>query len=396
MPVPSRPSRSFPDRLLWGTTPSSPVVDEAEHLKRWRRRTWQLHRAVLFSHLYALLLFAGHAWAGLAPWPAVVGYGLWLGGGMGFITWAYASGWCHTRRDPGMFLMHQLISIAGVLGLLAAAPQVAFQAFVMLIAFSTDGFLARSRKTFLLTWVAAVLAAAFIIWWQGAQMRMTTDSPLGQALAIGVVLGAVARCSVLVTFFRSMQYRLGVTNEKLALALAQIEALVRQDEVTGLANRRGVMERLHHCCAVAKRSGSPLCVALLDIDHFKQINDSFGHDGGDRVLRAFGVLLAPRLRAGDAVGRYGGEEFLLVLPDTRLEQAGELLERLRQHIARSDWAVTAGVDAQVTATFGAAQYRPGESAEATIARADAAMYSGKAAGRNRVVLDGADGLPCRH
>ena len=130
-----------------------------------------------------------------------------------------------------------------------------------------------------------------------------------------------------------------------------------------------------------------LCVALLDIDHFKRINDSFGHEGGDRVLRAFGALLKSQLRSTDGVGRYGGEEFLLVLPDTGLAQAGELLERLRLRIAEAPWTHTLGDGARVTCTLGAAQYRTGESVEATIARADAALYRGKAQGRNCTVLE---------
>jgi diguanylate cyclase (GGDEF)-like protein len=294
-----------------------------------------------------------------------------------------------------MFLTHQLVSIIGVLGLVTAVPALAFQAMVMLIAFSADGFLARSRTSFWLTWIGTLIAAAAIIGWRGTQMRMTTDSPAGQLLAIGVVLGSVVRCSVQATFFRSMQYRLGVANDKLATALAQIEALLRHDELTGVSNRRGVMERLHEVRNAAQHNGSALCVALLDIDHFKQINDSFGHEGGDRVLRAFGTLLRSQLRAGDGIGRYGGEEFLMVLPDTGLEQAGELLERLRERIAQAPWEQTLGRGAEVTCTLGAAQYRAGESVEATIARADAALYRGKAAGRNRTLLEPAsEGQVC--
>ena len=387
MPVLSSISRNFPDRLLWGPKPASPLVDEALHLERWKRRTWQLHISVLVSHVYALLLFLGHAWAGYAPWAVVLGYGLWVAAGMGFITWAYASDWCHRLRDPGMFLTHQLVSIIGVLCMVMAAPALAFQSMVMLIAFSADGFLARSRTSFWLTWIGTLIAVAAIILWRGPLMRMTTDTAAGQLLAFGVVLGAVVRCSVQATFFRSMQYRLGIANDKLATALAQIEALLRHDDLTGVSNRRGVIERLHEVRTAAHDRGTVLCVALLDIDHFKRINDSFGHEGGDRVLRAFGTLLKSQLRSADGVGRYGGEEFLLVLPDTDLAQAGELLERLRLRIAEAPWTQTLGEGARVTCTLGAAQYRTGESVEATIARADAALYRGKAQGRNCTVLE---------
>ncbi len=257
----------------------------------------------------------------------------------------------------------------------------------MLLVFSTDGFLARRRTSFWVTWGCTLIAVAVIILWLGPQMRMTTDTWAGELLAIGVMFGAIARCSILVTYFRGMQYRLSASNEKLAAALAQIEELVRNDDLTGVANRRGVMERLQQCIEVAQRDGSPLCVALLDIDYFKQVNDRYGHDGGDRVLRAFGQLLSSQLRAIDCVGRYGGEEFLLVLSGTNLREAGVLLERIRNHTESLPWSQIIHQDFHVTCTLGVAQYRPGEAVETLISRADAAMYRGKETGRNRVVLD---------
>lgn len=372
-------------RLLWGPEAAA----DTEHAARWRRRTWQLHGSVLLSHLYALLLFAGHCWAGYAPWDALAWYALWIAAGMGFITWAYASGWSQTRRDPGLFLLHQLVAISGTLGLWMAAPQVVFQAMVMLLTFSADGFLARRRTSFWMTWSGTLVAVAAIIYLQGPQMRMTTDTPVGQLLAVAVMVGGVFRCSLLVTYFRGMQYRLRRAHDQLSKALAQIETLARSDELTGVANRRGVMERLHQAQQAAQRQGTSLCVALLDIDHFKQINDRYGHDGGDRVLRTFGQLLAAQVRATDCAGRYGGEEFLLVLPDTTPEQALVLLERIRQHTVAQPWAQLVQAGLGVSCTVGLSAYRPGEPAEAVISRADAAMYAGKAAGRNRVVWEGA-------
>ncbi|MDD2713410.1 MAG: GGDEF domain-containing protein [Simplicispira sp.] len=373
------PLRDATPSPLWAPTPPSVHNDSGAHRQRWQRRTWQLHQSVLYSHLYAFLLLVGYSWAGYAPAPVVSWYGAWIVLGMGFITWAYASGWSHTRRDPGLFVVHQGVSILGVLGLLVAAPHVAFQALVMLIAFSADGFLARSRTSFAVTWVLTLVAAGSAIVWAGPHMRMPTTTLAGQLLTVGVVLGAVARCIALVTFFRGMQYRL-------YKALAQIENLVRCDDLTGIANRRGVMEAVQRHQAQATRSGQPLSVALLDVDYFKRINDVHGHDSGDRVLRTLGALLARQTREGDSVGRYGGEEFLLAMPGTPLVQAHEVLERLRECIQSTAWADIFVGASGVTVTIGAAACQPGEPVESAIRRADAALYEGKAAGRNRVVL----------
>lgn len=368
-----------PARPLWAPTPPCAHTDGAAHRLRWQRRTWQLHKSVLLSHLYAFLLVLGYSLAGYAPWPVVAWYGAWVAAGMGFITWAYASGWCHTRRDPGLFVVHQGVSILGALGLLVAAPQLAFQALVMLIAFSADGFLARSRTSFAVTWGLTLAAAGCAIVWIGPQMRMPTATLAGQLLTVGVLLGVVARCIGVVIFFRGMQYRLGE-------ALAQIENLVRRDDLTGIANRRGVVEALQRHQAQAERSGQALCVALLDVDHFKRINDHHGHDSGDRVLRTLGAVLAGHTREVDSVGRYGGEEFLLAMPGTTAAQAREVLERLRVRIASTAWAEIVPGATGVTVTIGAAACQPGEPVESAIRRADAALYEGKAAGRNRVVV----------
>lgn len=371
---------------LWGPKSSSPLADETQHFERWRKRTWQLHASVLVSHLYAFMLFLGHCWAGYVPLPTVLLYGFWIGAGMLFITWAYASGWSQTRSDPALFFWHQLIAVTGVLGLIVAAPQVAFQALVMLLVFSTDGFLAPRRTSFWLTWSCALIAIALAVYWVGPQMHMTTDTLIGQFLIVAVMLGAVVRCSVMVTYFRSMQYRLSASNEKLAAALKQIETLARNDDLTGLANRRGVMERLQQCIHSAQRRDAPFCIALLDIDFFKQVNDRLGHDVGDKVLKAFGQVLASQTRVTDCAGRYGGEEFLLVLCDTQLSQAVVLFERIRQCTESHPWSQLVNQELNVTCTLGATQYLKGETAEVLISRADVALYQGKALGRNRLVI----------
>lgn len=170
-------------------------------------------------------------------------------------------------------------------------------------------------------------------------------------------------------------------NRELAQANAAITQLTRTDPLTGLANRRFLMETLTTAISLAQRHNTPLSVVLADLDYFKGINDTYGHDVGDAVLQHFAQLLQETTRVEDLVARWGGEEFVIVLPHTTTTGAGHLANRLRQKLAT---AHIPGLDRQVTASFGISQLRPGEDAQILFKRADQALYQAKADGRNRV------------
>jgi diguanylate cyclase (GGDEF)-like protein len=136
--------------------------------------------------------------------------------------------------------------------------------------------------------------------------------------------------------------------------------------------------------AAAQRHGQSFCVALIDLDRFKAINDRFGHLIGDRVLQQFAQIALAAMRSTDSMGRYGGEEFLLVLVGTTPELARNLIERIRVQLVDFDWGTIAHGLA-VHASAGLAGYRPGDSITSLTARADRALYEAKNSGRNRVV-----------
>jgi diguanylate cyclase (GGDEF)-like protein len=166
--------------------------------------------------------------------------------------------------------------------------------------------------------------------------------------------------------------------------LALAEARAATDSLTGLPNRRAVQEALKRMIAQAGRTLAPMAVLLLDLDHFKQINDTYGHDRGDAVLAAVGEVLASALRTSDFVGRNGGEEFVALLPDTGVEGAMEAAEKLRTAIGR---LTLPGIDRPVTASVGAAVYpHTAADAESLLRLADRALYAAKASGRNRSEL----------
>ncbi|MEE4639421.1 MAG: diguanylate cyclase [Wenzhouxiangella sp.] len=168
------------------------------------------------------------------------------------------------------------------------------------------------------------------------------------------------------------------------VAEQRLEFLVQHDELTGLLNRRGISDVARHQFAQAWRSGLPCCFAIADLDHFKRVNDSFGHDVGDHVLEHVAQCLRDSVRAGDWVGRWGGEEFLLVLPQTPLEEGREALERVRQAVEASTLDA-AGRSLPMTISIGVAVAEAKDAEpDAVIARADARLYRAKREGRNQV------------
>jgi diguanylate cyclase (GGDEF)-like protein len=162
-----------------------------------------------------------------------------------------------------------------------------------------------------------------------------------------------------------------------ALALVRNES--EQDPLSGAFNRRGIEMRLDIELKQSARSGEPLSIALIDVDHFKLINDSVGHAAGDDAIRSVARAISSRLRAYDSLGRFGGDEFLLVLPKTGCTDAQLFVDRLAQSVRAS---VSSGLDLPLTLSIGLTEVLPDESPETLLARADKALYAAKHAGRN--------------
>lgn len=169
-------------------------------------------------------------------------------------------------------------------------------------------------------------------------------------------------------------------NRKLSALNKRLEQLSVTDKLTGLFNRQKLDVKLEMEFLRARRSDAPLSVIILDLDHFKNVNDTWGHQVGDQVLICTAQLLTARLRQTDCAGRWGGEEFMVICPDTDLEGARALAETLRQAIEAQTFP-TAG---HRTASFGVACCTVGDQVKTLVSRADEALYKAKHLGRNRV------------
>jgi diguanylate cyclase (GGDEF)-like protein len=234
-----------------------------------------------------------------------------------------------------------------------------------------------------LFWLAMSSAAACALYWIGQHGAGPASYPLRDP-ALLYLLCDVGLFLVVVVFV--LLFELSKTRGfvKLEQALGTINELAIRDELTGAHNRRHLLGLIESEKGRSDRSGQPFSLCLLDIDFFKRINDTHGHAAGDTVLKAFAACVQKHVRAGDAFGRYGGEEFLLMLPETAEGDAMELAERVRLALeqlrcAHEDGTIT------LTVSIGVAAFRPGEPIAQTIARADEALYLAKSSGRNRII-----------
>lgn len=168
------------------------------------------------------------------------------------------------------------------------------------------------------------------------------------------------------------------------LSEEEMEALARVDELTGLPNRRATWERLNEQIEQSNRSGQSLSVLSVDIDHFKKINDNWGHAGGDLALVSFAGVAASLGRKVDFCGRIGGEEFVFILPGANLAAANDFGNKLREKLAETPVEISPEKSIQLTVSAGIAMLDKGESLESLLARADDAMYKAKEQGRDRV------------
>ena len=184
-----------------------------------------------------------------------------------------------------------------------------------------------------------------------------------------------------------------VTSLERAWATVNEQAML--DALTGLSNRRRFVPAAQRELDLAQRHGQPLALVLLDVDHFKSINDAFGHLSGDAVLVEVARRCQSALRNTDLLARWGGEEFIMLLPNTPLPHARQLAERVREAIVSTPWFRINGEEVQVTASLGAAGSPLGQtwSLDELIKRADIAMYQAKSDGRDRVAVSDADNAP---
>jgi diguanylate cyclase (GGDEF)-like protein len=207
--------------------------------------------------------------------------------------------------------------------------------------------------------------------------------------ALAMLAFIVTRQSIVLQRDQNLRLEISELNEQIDGLISQ----VGRDPLTGLFNHRAIHERVDHELAVGRATSEPVAVALIDVDNFKSINDTLGHQAGDRVLRAVSSILTAACRSTDVAARYAGDEFMLVLPGLDETHAGGVCARIAQEVRRINEDLNLGKGAHVSLSVGVAvTHGCQRSVAQTVAIADAAMYDAKEGGKDRVVVVNADTL----
>jgi diguanylate cyclase (GGDEF)-like protein len=353
-------------------------------LQRRVKQRRQIQGMIAASYLIDALLLLLYAQAGTIP--ATIGPAFAVCGLVSVAGYLVLSetGFTERFRDHYCVVPQLVVSMVIMLAFTYVAPEVGVLFLCALFVVFNFGSLRSTPSQTAIVWTATALGLAGLFLLTDKPISMPHGSHLERFATTSVFVLTIGRCMFLGMFSSSMRQSLYESGLKLREAYRRIEELAELDELTGTFNRRCIMRMLGDEIARAHRSKAPCSIALIDLDWFKRVNDAYGHPIGDEVLRTFAITVFANIRNIDKFGRYGGEEFLLVLPDTPNDDAARILERLRAIIAELDWsAFSPGM--QVTISAGIALLRPEESPDTFLARADNALYAAKARGRNRIV-----------
>lgn len=298
---------------------------------------------------------------------------------------AIRSGWSRRFKDPALTLAQILYAItccAAAFVIAGPARGVTLPILAIILMFGIFGLTTRQMLGVLVYSLVAFGVASGVV----AARDEPDYPPVVAAAYVGMVVVVLLSSTFLTTRVQSTREHLRRQKAELARALEQIRQLATHDDLTGLLNRRAMLDRMQLEQRRSLRSGSPLLIAQLDIDHFKVVNDTHGHAAGDLVLQSFADTVRRNVRDTDVLARWGGEEFVLLLCDTPAADAVALMERLRQAVQAMQVPVPQG-DGPITVTvsIGLARHTPADPLAGTLERADQALYAAKAGGRNRVV-----------
>ncbi|MCP3458805.1 MULTISPECIES: GGDEF domain-containing protein [unclassified Bradyrhizobium] len=375
--IPERNAAEVADLVLFPDQATPEVV--ARRMRQ--RRQMYVGQAASYSLGTSVLLIYAYGGAISMIVPSL----FWFGGLMIIGSFAVLSeaGVGERYRDHYLTVFQISAHMALQLVFLLAVPTIGVAFISVLFLIFAFGTLRMTSQQAMLTWALATIGLGFVFLISDLPIGMPVTSRLERLASMLCFVLVIGQCAFLGLFGSTLRKILYRRSIELKAAYQRIEELAELDELTGSLNRRSIMRALDEEIAGVREAKAPCSAALIDLDWFKRINDVHGHPTGDEVLRTFAITIFANIRPNDRFGRYGGEEFLLLMPDTSGEAAMRMLDRLRMIVAELDWSAFAP-GMHVTISAGVAALRDNDNADSFLARADSALYSAKAQGRNRI------------
>ena len=295
--------------------------------------------------------------------------------------------WNLRFKDASLTLMQMLWSITGISGLMFMMNDIRILMLMGYLLVMAFGSFRLSLRGFHGTTLYTVLCYSFIVYLINEQRPQDID--LGQEFFtfVGFVL-VMAGFAYMGAETSNLRKILSERHRELKGAVSRIEDLAITDELTGLYNRRNLLKILTQQRALSNRSRYGFTVCYLDLDHFKKVNDYYGHPFGDKVLKSFANLITENLREVDVGARIGGEEFVLVLADTKLEAANKVCQRMAENWFKLEFKEVPNL--RLTFSAGITEFKPPESVDQILERADSLLYDAKNGGRNCIVMEQQD------
>lgn len=341
------------------------------------------------SYLFDALVLALFASAGRVPFSAPVGYAV---GGTAitllFVS-LHLSGFGEDRNDPALAIEQMLAGIGLQMAATYVAPSMAIYFMGLLFLIFAFGISRLNWVQALTIWLLSCTALGLVL----NQNDFKALVPMGSTMQ--GVLAWIAFSSILlrgigVSIYANLaRHRTFAHNLRLAQEAASAKAMAPHDTLTGALNRHAILPMVEHQISLAGRSKEAFALSMLDLDHFKLVNDHFGHQIGDKVLSKVVRIAKDILRTSDQIGRYGGEEFLVLLPGSSGHEAIAVINRLRAAVESYPWSdIAPGLEIRISA--GIAPFAPGDTVEKLVGKSDYGLYKAKNSGRNRVVYVGGE------
>lgn len=360
-------------------------MEDAEKGKKLQTHRLRMNDSSIACVVLQSVVLGFYSWRGSVSWVIVLAFLFTTVGFALFFRMFIITGWNLRFKDSSLLVPQLFFAVVTQLVFMVLAPQLSILFLVSILVFYNYAMMSFHPRQFAPTWlsIGALTATALYVVRDSFGYPGNSYSDIA-ILWLFFIFAFLALTSIGVQF-STLRAKLSEKNVLLQEALEKNQELAIRDELTGSYNRRFFMQMIADEWERSRRTGEIFCLAMFDLDHFKAINDDFGHLTGDAVLTQFCKIVLQQTRGTDRFARYGGEEFVLILPATMpIDAALVAIERIRNAVQKYSWeSIAPGLS--LTVSTGVTDFRTNDTLEELLGRADKALYKAKSSGRNQII-----------